>query len=133
MDGKMLFEYIAIHIVYDFKGQEFIKKAVADDVADSQKNYCGLSTMLKKKLPVTWEINSLMYRSLPINPLKQYFKINAWLPQLFLNSPGLANWKRYYCFSNSCSLFRCSVLTFTAKSKTIISNITAPRKPPKSQ
>jgi putative redox protein len=49
-------EYISMHIVYNFTGKESVKKAVADAVADSQEKYCGVSNMLKKALPVTWEI-----------------------------------------------------------------------------
>jgi len=57
LSKQLPIEYIAMHIVYDFKGEETIKKAVVDAVADSQEKYCGVSHMLKKALPVTWEIN----------------------------------------------------------------------------
>jgi len=50
-------EYIAMHIVYNFKGKESVKNSVLDAVTDSQEKYCGVSNMLKKALPVTWEIN----------------------------------------------------------------------------
>lgn len=50
-------QYVSIHIVYTFKGEEAVKKAVLTAVADSQEKYCGVSSMLKKALPVTWEIN----------------------------------------------------------------------------
>ena len=50
-------EYIAIHVIYDFKGLEENKEAALNAVTDSQEKYCGVSSMLKKALPVTWEIN----------------------------------------------------------------------------
>jgi putative redox protein len=50
-------EYIAIHIIYDFKGSVENKEAALNAVNDSQEKYCGVSSMLKKALPVTWEVN----------------------------------------------------------------------------
>ncbi|MFA5244631.1 MAG: OsmC family protein [Pedobacter sp.] len=50
-------EYIAIHLVYNFKGSENSKDAALQAVTDSQEKYCGVSSMLKKALPVTWEVN----------------------------------------------------------------------------
>ena len=50
-------EYIAIHVQYDFKGLEENKQAALGAVNDSQEKYCGVSSMLKKALPVTWEVN----------------------------------------------------------------------------
>src|SRR5690606_30563195 len=50
-------EYIAIHVAYDFKGLPENKEAALNAVTDSQEKYCGVSSMLKKALPVTWEIN----------------------------------------------------------------------------
>ena len=50
-------KYIAIHIIYDFKGSEENKEAALKAVTDSQEKYCGVSSMLKKALPVTWEVN----------------------------------------------------------------------------
>lgn len=50
-------EYIAIHVIYDFKGAEENKEATLNAVTDSQEKYCGVSSMLKKALPVTWEVN----------------------------------------------------------------------------
>jgi putative redox protein len=49
-------EYIAIHIVYEFKGMPGVKEAAMQAVTDSQEKYCGVSSMLKKALPVTWEV-----------------------------------------------------------------------------
>lgn len=50
-------EYIAIHVIYDFQGAEENKEASLNAVTDSQEKYCGVSSMLKKALPVTWEVN----------------------------------------------------------------------------
>ncbi len=50
-------QYIAIHVIYDFKGTEINKDAALNAVNDSQEKYCGVSSMLKKALPVTWEVN----------------------------------------------------------------------------
>lgn len=50
-------EYIAIHVIYDFKGKAENKEAALNAVNDSQEKYCGVSSMLKKALPVTWEVN----------------------------------------------------------------------------
>jgi putative redox protein len=50
-------EYIAIHIIYDFKGSVENKETALNAVNDSQEKYCGVSSMLKKALPVSWEVN----------------------------------------------------------------------------
>lgn len=50
-------EYLAIHIVYDINGKNSDKEAVVKAVNDSQEKICGVSHMLKKALPITWDIN----------------------------------------------------------------------------
>jgi len=50
-------EYIAIHLVYEFEGKEENRDAALQAVTDSQEKYCGVSHMLKKILPVTWEVS----------------------------------------------------------------------------
>lgn len=50
-------EYVTIHIVYDIKGKIADKEAVLNAVNDSQEKICGVSHMLKKALPVTWDVN----------------------------------------------------------------------------
>jgi putative redox protein len=50
-------EYISIHVVYEFNGDEENKEAAMNAVTISQEKYCGVSHMLRKALPVTWEIN----------------------------------------------------------------------------
>ena len=49
-------EYLSMHIVYDFKGDEIYKDAALDAVTVSQEKYCGVSHMLRKAIPVTWEV-----------------------------------------------------------------------------
>ncbi len=53
---KAPIEYVAIHVVYEFDGTEENKEACLQAVMDSQEKYCGVSHMLKKILPVTWEV-----------------------------------------------------------------------------
>ena len=50
-------EYIAIHVIYDFNSAEENKEVTLKAVTDSQEKYCGVSSMLKKALPLTWEVN----------------------------------------------------------------------------
>lgn len=50
-------EYVAMHLVYDFTGPAENKDAALQAVTDSQEKYCGVSHMLKKIMPVTWEVN----------------------------------------------------------------------------
>lgn len=49
-------QYVSIHIQYFFKGDEAVKEAALTAVTDSQEKYCGVSSMLRKVLPITWEI-----------------------------------------------------------------------------
>lgn len=48
--------YTAIHMVYDFTGPVENKEAALQAVKDSQEKYCGVSHMLKKIMPVTWDV-----------------------------------------------------------------------------
>lgn len=50
-------EYIAIHLIYNFKGKAENQEAALKAVVDSQEKYCGVSSMLRKALPVTYEVN----------------------------------------------------------------------------
>ncbi|MGG9964646.1 OsmC family protein [Ferruginibacter sp. SUN106] len=56
-------QYIAIHVVYEFKGDKVFEDAALEAVTLSQEKYCGVSQMLKKALPVTWEV---MYNGLSV-------------------------------------------------------------------
>lgn len=49
-------EYVSMHVIYEFKGDESCKEAAIDAVNLSQEKYCGVSHMLKKALPITWEV-----------------------------------------------------------------------------
>lgn len=49
--------YVAMHVVYDFRGEPTHQEAALEAVTLSQEKYCGVSQMLKKALPVTWEVN----------------------------------------------------------------------------
>lgn len=49
-------EYTAIHLIYEMEGEEADRPAALEAVALSQGKYCGVSHMLKKILPVTWEV-----------------------------------------------------------------------------
>lgn len=50
-------EYVAMHVTYDFAGDDCNKDTALDAVTTSQEKYCGVSHMLKKAIPVTWEVN----------------------------------------------------------------------------
>jgi len=49
-------QYIAAHLTYEFEGDPSIKDDVINAVNLSQDKYCGVSAMLKKVIPVTWDI-----------------------------------------------------------------------------
>ena len=49
-------EYIAAHVVYDMKGHAETQDAALEAVMRSQEKICGVSHMLKKIMPVTWEV-----------------------------------------------------------------------------
>ena len=50
-------QYVSVHVIYTFRADKSAKEAVFTAVSDSQEKYCGVSSMLKKAIPVTWEIN----------------------------------------------------------------------------
>ena len=49
-------QYTAIHLDYIFEGPEESKDAAVRAVTLSQEQYCGVSDMLKKIMPVTWDV-----------------------------------------------------------------------------
>jgi len=49
-------EYTRVHIVYDVKGKAEDQQAALDAVMYSQEKVCGVSHMLKKIIPVTWQV-----------------------------------------------------------------------------
>jgi len=50
-------EYLSINVLYNFTGDEANKEEALNAVNLSQDKYCGVSHMLKKAIPVTWEVN----------------------------------------------------------------------------
>jgi len=50
-------QYIAMHVLYNFIGDASCADAALNAVMLSQEKYCGVSMMLKKAIPVTWEVN----------------------------------------------------------------------------
>lgn len=49
-------EYISIHLVYNLEGDTKDEQAAMNAVTLSQEKYCGVSSMLKKIIPVTWDV-----------------------------------------------------------------------------
>ena len=49
-------EYTGIHLVYELSGYENWEDDVLKAINHSQENICGVSKMLKRILPLTWEI-----------------------------------------------------------------------------
>ncbi len=49
-------EYVAIHLIYSFEGDEQFKNDALKAATDSQEKYCGVSNMLKKIMPLTWDV-----------------------------------------------------------------------------
>lgn len=49
-------QYTSIHIEYIFKGKPENEADAIEMVQLSQEKYCGVSAMLKKIIPVTWDI-----------------------------------------------------------------------------
>ena len=68
-------EYISANIVYEMTGSEEDQQAAVDAVTTSQEKICGVSHMLKKIIPVTWQI---MYNGKEIfnNATQQVAQLN---------------------------------------------------------
>lgn len=49
-------EYVAAHIVYEMTGNAADQEVAFEAVMKSQDTICGVSSMLKKIMPVTWQI-----------------------------------------------------------------------------
>ena len=49
-------EYLSANIVYDMTGRDEDREAAFDAIMYSQEKICGVSHMLKKIMPVTWQI-----------------------------------------------------------------------------
>lgn len=48
--------YVNIHVIYDFTGPAESKETALRAVTDSQERLCGVSNMLKRIMPVSWEV-----------------------------------------------------------------------------
>jgi len=49
-------EYTSVHLIYEMKGNEENEQAAFEAVMQSQEKICGVSHMLKKIIPVSWQI-----------------------------------------------------------------------------
>lgn len=49
-------QYVSIHLDYIFDGPAEHQEAALEAVTLSQEKYCGVSDMLKKIMPVTWNV-----------------------------------------------------------------------------
>lgn len=49
-------EYVSANLVYEITGMPENQQAAYDAVMTSQEKICGVSSMLKKIIPVTWQI-----------------------------------------------------------------------------
>jgi putative redox protein len=49
-------EYTAIHLVYELNGDRNLQEDVLAAITVSQEEICGVSNMLKKILPLSWEV-----------------------------------------------------------------------------
>jgi len=49
-------EYVSAHIIYEMSGEPEHEQAAKEAVMNSQEKICGVSHMLKKIMPVTWQI-----------------------------------------------------------------------------
>lgn len=56
LSKRVSIQYIAIHVIYQFTSADENKEAALGAVNDSQEKYCGVSSLLKKAIPVTWEV-----------------------------------------------------------------------------
>lgn len=50
-------EYISIHVIFDFLGNDSHQEDALNAVMLSQEKYCGVSHMLRKAIPISWEVN----------------------------------------------------------------------------
>jgi putative redox protein len=68
-------EYTSINIIYEMQGNTEDEQAAFDAVMTSQEKICGVSSMLKKIMPVTWQI---VYNGKEIfnNQLQQIAQLN---------------------------------------------------------
>ena len=48
--------FVSVHLKYILEGEEIKREKVERAVELSQEKYCGVSAMLRKHCPITWEI-----------------------------------------------------------------------------
>ncbi len=61
--------YTSIHIRYNLKGKPEDRDAAMEAITTSQEKLCGVSHMLKRIMPVTWEVNyndHQIFNNLPV-------------------------------------------------------------------
>jgi putative redox protein len=51
--------YRSLHIVFEFRGKNLPLERLTHAIELSQEKYCGVSLLLQKATPVTWEIKIL--------------------------------------------------------------------------
>ena len=51
--------YRSLHIVFEFRGNNLPMERIRHAIELSQEKYCGVSLLLQKAAPVTWEIRIL--------------------------------------------------------------------------
>jgi len=44
-------------VIHNFKGKSENEETALQAVNDSQEKYCGVSNMLQKALPITWQVS----------------------------------------------------------------------------
>lgn len=66
-------QYINIHVVYEADGDRAMESDVLRIINRSQEDICGVSAILKKAMPVTWEI---WFNNVEIFNNLHSFKIN---------------------------------------------------------
>ncbi len=51
--------YSSMHVIYTFKGDKLNLEKLTKAVELSQEKYCGVATMYKKIMGITWEIRTI--------------------------------------------------------------------------
>jgi len=58
MEEEIPKTFISMHVIYTFKGDELPMDKLEKAVELSKEKYCGVSAMLKKVIPITYEIKT---------------------------------------------------------------------------
>ena len=79
-------EYVSANVVYEMIGDPEDEQSAYDAVMKSQEKICGVSHMLKKIIPVTWQIfynrkeifnNQLHTQSIAVKTVAVGFNVNS--------------------------------------------------------